>query len=119
MKDKKSIPPLLWVALIGMFVFACIHLVIGFSNPFQLIAFVINGILLAGLYSGKKWAFVITIGAALGVPLALVLRNLELSFIVLVMNSVVLIPLLMTIRHFFPKNNKSRTRTCVPGTEFL
>jgi len=104
MQTKKSIPAILWVAIISMGIFACLHLIVSFSKPVQLIAFVVNLILLGGLYFGKKWAYVVTIVASLIVPLLLLYQNTGLSFAILIINSLVLIPVLLTTRYFFPKN---------------
>lgn len=110
MQAKKSVPAILWVAIISMGIFACLHLIVGFSKPVQLIAFVVNLVLLFGLYSGKKWAYVITIIASLAAPFALLSQNTGLSFVILLMNSFVLIPVLLTTRYFFPENSGESAR---------
>ena len=104
MQAKKSIPAILWVAIISMGIFACLHLIVSFSKPVQLIAFVVNLILLFGLYFGKKWAYVATIIVSLLAPLALISLDEGSSLVILIINSLVLIPVLLTTRYFFPKN---------------
>ena len=104
MQAKKSIPVILWIAIISMGVFACLHLIVSFSKPVQFFAFLVNSILLFGLYSGKKWAFIVTIIASIVAPLALISQDLGISFVILILNSFVLIPLLLSTRYFFPKN---------------
>jgi len=103
MPAKKSIPTILWIAIISMGVFACLHLIVSFSKPVQLIAFIVNAVLLIGLYSGKKWAYVVTIIASLAAPLVLISQAIEISLVILILNSLVLIPVLISTRYFFPK----------------
>lgn len=104
MQARKSIPTILWIAIISMGVFACLHLIVSFSKPVQLIAFIVNSVLLVGLYLGKNWAYVVTIIASLAGPLALISQDIGISFVILILNSLVLIPILSTTRYFFPKN---------------
>jgi len=111
MQTKKSIPTILWVAIISMGAFACLHLIISFSKPIQLIAFIVNVVLLVGLYLGKKWAFVVTIIVSLASPLALISQDVGISFVVLILNSLVLIPILLTTRYFFPKSAPESVNT--------
>jgi len=111
MQIEKSIPTVLWVAIISMVFFACLHLVVSFSKPIQLIAFFANFALLIGLYLGKKWAYVVTIIASLIAPVALISQDTGLSFVLLVINSLVLIPVLLATRYFFPKSVKKSATT--------
>ncbi|MBN1348557.1 hypothetical protein JXJ21_04045 [candidate division KSB1 bacterium] len=104
MNTSKKIPAVLWIAIIGMCVFACLHLIVSFSKPVQIIAFIVNSILLIGIYMGKKWAYVVTIIAALFAPLVLLSQDSELSLVILTLNLIVLIPLLLSTRYFFPKS---------------
>ena len=96
---KKSIPGALWIAVISMGVFAIIHLVSGFSQPIQLIAFLFNLILLIGLYQGKKWAYIFTIIVSIFIPVIILLIDTRAAFYILILNSIVLIPLLFSINH--------------------
>ena len=103
MSLKNSLPRVLWFIIIVMAIFACIHLVVSFSKPIQLLAFTINIILLIGLYYRQKWAYIITIIASLIAPIAIYNQNNELSVIILLLNSIILLPLLIATRYFFPK----------------
>ena len=102
MQIKKSIPVALWIAIISMGVFVAAHLISSFSEPMQLITFLINIILLVGLYHGKRWAYIFTIIASLFIPLIILLKNTGAAFFVLVLNSIVLILLIISIKFFFP-----------------
>ena len=75
MQIKKSIPVALWIAIIGMGIFAVVHLISSFSQPMQMIAFLTNLILLIGLYNGKKWAYIFAIIASLFIPSIILLIN--------------------------------------------
>jgi len=99
---KKSIPVALWIAIIGMGIFAVVHLISSFSQPMQLIAFLTNLILLIGLYNGKKWAYIFTIIASIFIPLIVLLIDTGTAFFILILNSVVLIPLILSTKYFFP-----------------
>ena len=102
MKIKKSIPVTLWIAIVGMGIFAAVHLISSFSQPIQLIAFLINLILLVGLYNGMKWAYIFTIVVSIFIPLVILLIDINTAFYILILNSIVLIPLLFSSRFFYP-----------------
>lgn len=106
MKTQHSVPTTLWIAIIAMGLFAIIHLVISFSSPSQLIAFAANTILIFGLYNMKKWAYIFSIIVSLIAPLLLLSQTTGLALIILILNSIVIIPLLFSTRYFFPPLNK-------------
>ena len=98
---ENSIPKTLWVALIIMGIFTIVHFIIGFVNPMQFIAVIINLILLFGLYKGLKWAyFALIVAAILGALFAL--TDSYMSFyIVLGANLIVVVPVLICTKFFF------------------
>lgn len=107
METNKTLPTTLWIAIIAMGIFAIIHLIIGFSKSDQFIAFAINSILLTGLYFGKKWAYIFTVVFSILIPLPLVAikSDITTSIIILMLNSIVLIPLLLSTKYFYPSSN--------------
>lgn len=106
MQINKSIPFVLWIAILGISIFAIVHLISGFSEPIQFIAFLVNLILLIGLYNGKKWAYIFTFIFSLCIPLIILFIDTGAAFYILVLNSIVLIPLIFSTRFFYPMLNK-------------
>jgi uncharacterized membrane protein YqaE (UPF0057 family) len=106
MHVKKSLPVSLWITISGMGIFAIVHFISGLTHPIQFIAFSINILLIAGLYSTKKWAYVVTIVIALLIPFILVFNHSGMAFNIFLLNSVVLIPLLLSTKFFFSSSMK-------------
>ena len=66
----------------------------------------LSGVLLVGLYSGHKWAYVLTIffvavGTVLGFS-----KSVEHGFMVLILNCLILVPVLICTDYFFPKTKQ-------------
>jgi hypothetical protein len=103
MSQKSPLPGVLWIAIISLALFSIFHFIIGFSNPSQFFAFAINIVLIWGLLNLAKWAYFIAIFASIIGPLVLAYEDTIYFYIVLLLNSTVLIPVLICTRSFFSK----------------
>ncbi len=102
---KKQIPASLWVAIVALGIMALIHLglAIKTSAVVLFISVVLEATLIAGLVYGQKWAYILVlVFSVLGVT-ASVSKGIEQGFGVLVGNAIVVVPMVISTRFFFPK----------------
>lgn len=105
MKAQHSVPSILWIAIVAMGIFSIIHLMVSFSNSNHLFAFMVNVVLVLGLFYLKKWAYILTIISSLIAPVLLLFQTTGFALIILLLNSIVIIPLLLSTKYFFPNSN--------------
>lgn len=106
--DPRSIPPVLWIALISLalMVFGKVLLVFKLG-PIILIDAALSMVLLVGLYLGHKWAYVLTIAAVvLGTTLACS-KGIDRGLIMLIIDCLVLVPVLLSHDYFFARSELS------------
>ena len=101
---KKSIPGPLWVAIVscGLMILGKIAS-IGKIGPIILVDAALTALLLFGLIRGHKWAYVLTIvfvvlGTLLGFR-----KGAQTGMVILVFDCLVLIPVLICTKYFFPE----------------
>jgi len=102
---KRNIPPVLWIALasLGVMIVAKIVLV-GKVGPIILVDAALSAALLAGLYLGHKWAYILTmVFVVIGAVLAFLL-GVQHGITILVLDCLVLVPVLICTSYFFPKS---------------
>jgi hypothetical protein len=103
LNEERSIPGVLWIALVSLAVMTLFHLVLGLARPRLLLAALLDGALLWGLFRGFRWAYVLTVlfcglGAAVSIA-----RNLQGGLAVLLLNALVLVPVLLSTDYYFRK----------------
>lgn len=77
----------------------------------------IEALLFVGLVLGKKWAYIlIVVFSVLGVAACLA-NSLDEGLVVLVGNTVVVVPMVICTRFFFPKAKIQQTLTCAVMTD--
>jgi len=101
---SRNIPPVLWVGLVSLGLISAIQFVYGASIsslPLVIAAAVSVGLVI-GLYLGHKWAYVLIILFSVAGVLVTMARNPNLAVGVLLLNALVLVPVLISTRYFFP-----------------
>ncbi len=102
---KKQIPASLWIAIVALVIIALIHLGLSFktSSLVLLVSVVVEAILVAGLIYGQKWAYILVlVFSVLGVAASLS-KGAEQGLGVLLGNAIVVVPMVINTRFFFPK----------------
>jgi hypothetical protein len=104
---EKEIPGTLWIALISLSVMVVLKVLFVFKvGPAILIDAALSGALLVGLYLGQKWAYVLTIVfVAIGTVSGLS-KNIGNGLTILLLDCLVLVPVLVCTKFFFPKTNE-------------
>ena len=102
---NKQKPTSLWVAIVALGIIAVIHLGLAITTSGVLfISVVLEAILIVGLVYGQKWAYILVlVFSALGVAITLS-KGIEQGLGVLVVNTIVVVPLLLSTRFFFPES---------------
>lgn len=102
---EKKIPGPLWIALISLGLMVLGKVLVALtSGPVILVDAVLSGLLLAGLVFGHKWAYVLTfIFTAIGTVAGLS-QGAEAGIAILVLDCLVLVPVLISTRYFFPES---------------
>ncbi len=104
---ERKIPPVLWIGIAALAVMTLMHLLIGVQrgSSVLLVSAILDAVLLAGLLLGYKWAYVVVLvlGAGLLVlPFTTMGRNPEQMLLTLFLNGLVIVPVLIATRFFFP-----------------
>ncbi len=104
---ERKVPPVLWIGIAALGVMTLMQLLTGVqrSSNVLLVSAILDGVLLAGLLLGYKWAYVaaLVLGAAVLVLLVTTLgRDPWQALLMLFLNGLVLVPVLMATRFFFP-----------------
>ncbi len=103
-------PTSLWVAIVVLGIMAMIHLGLAIrTNGALFISVVLEAILIAGLVYAQKWAYILVlVFSALGVAVSLS-KGIGQGLGVLVGNAIVVVPLLLSTRFFFPDSQAGST----------
>lgn len=101
---ERKIRPALWISIAALGIMSLIQLVIGVQRGSEVlfVAVVLNLVLLAGLLYGRKWAYVATLVFAVSGLVVALGRNAEQAMAVLVGNGLVIVPMIISTRFFFP-----------------
>jgi len=103
-KTERQIPGVLWIALVSLGIMVLLKIVLVVrAGPVILLDAALSAALLVGLYIGHKLAFVLTIiFVAVGTILALCQGPAQ-ALVVLVLDCLVLVPVIMCTKFFFPQ----------------
>ena len=109
MPDPRSIPPILWIALVSLALMVFGKVLFAFKvGPIILIDAALSAVLLVGLYLGHTWAYVLTIvGVILGTILACS-KGIGNGLMILLIDCLVLVPVLLSRDYFFTKPEPSK-----------
>ena len=102
--NRPNIPPVLWVALVCLTLMFVGKIVAALTyGPAVLVDAALSAVLLWGLYHGHKWAYVLTyVFVAIGVAYT-GQKGLEATLLVLLLDSLVLVPVILSRGYFFHK----------------
>ena len=109
--EQRRMPRVLWVALVmlGLMFAQCVWL--GVANLRGHLAVYAGAliclVLLIGLPTGGKWAYMLAIVFAAGGSYYAFTKNLRAGILFLIAGCLVLVPVLLATRFFFPSQDKS------------
>ena len=104
---KKRIPNPLWVSIVALGLITLLHVVMAFKtgSVALFVSVAIEVALIVGLVLGHKWAYiVILVFAGLGVAVSIA-QDIRQGLAVLVANAVVVLPMVLCTKFFFPKRD--------------
>jgi hypothetical protein len=115
---ERKIPSTLWIGVAALGARMLIQLLVGVQGgeDFLFVAAILDAVFLAGLLLGRKWAYIGTLVFAVGGPLALLGRNPAQAITALLLNSLVVVPVILSTRFFFPASRDNLDAE-KPGTE--
>ncbi len=101
---ERKIPSALWISIAALGVMTLIQLLVGVQRGSEalLVGAILDAVFLAGLLLGHKWAYVGTLVFAIGGPLAVMGRNPQQATLALLLNCLVVVPMVLSTRFFFP-----------------
>ena len=109
MPDPGSIPPVLWIALISLALMVFGKVLFVFKvGPIILIDAALSAVLLAGLYLGHTWAYVLTIGGVILCAILACSKGIDHGLITFIIDCLVLVPVLLSRDYFFTKPKLSK-----------
>ena len=100
----RQAPPLLWVSIVAVGLISAILLGVGMRHGSvqSLSSAALNVVLMWGLARGHKWAYAVVLAfGLLGIAVAS-RHSAALAVAVAVGNGLVLVPMLLSTRYFFP-----------------
>ena len=104
---KRRIPNPLWVSITFLALMTIAKLGFVASAPLILIDIALSALLLFGLITGKRWAYILAIGfTVLGTVATLLTRGTQMGLAVLAFDGIVLIPVLLCTSYFFPETTE-------------
>ena len=105
----RKLPGALWISIASLGVITLIQLIIGVQkgSGIVLVAVVLNVALMAGLLLGHKWAYVAALVFAIVGLIVVLGKNAGHAMGVLIGNGLVIVPLVMSTRFFFPRQPMS------------
>lgn len=109
MRMERRIPPALWISIVVLALASVMQLAIALrgGRDWLFVAVIVNLVLLAGLAYGRKWAFVATVALAIGGCIMVAAEGAAHALHVLVINGLVAVPVLFSIRSFFPERMRN------------
>lgn len=105
---RQKMPGVLWVSIATLVVFAVMQLFIGAANKSHvvLLAAVLNIILAVGMMLARPWAYFATLCFAVIGLFAAVVTSPEQTAAVFVFNVLVIVPMLIATKYFFPEEEE-------------
>ncbi len=102
-QEKRNIPGVLWVAIIALAGISVIQLGVAIArpNPGLLLGVALQAAIVYGLYSGHRWAYVTLLVTGVLSIIVVSLRDARVGLATLVIDSIVLVPMLVSTRYFF------------------
>ena len=115
---ERKIPSTLWIGVAALGAMMLIQLLVGVQRGEDslFVAAILDAMFLAGLLLGRKWAYLGMLVCAVGGPLVLFGRNPEQAITALFLNSLVVVPVVLSTRFFFP-GPPDHPAAEKPGTE--
>ncbi len=108
---EKKIPGALWISIAVLGAAILMSFVIGVQTGSNtlLVGVFLNVALLVGLLLGHKWAYIATLIFGIGGPIVIVAmgKNAEHTVGILVGNSLIVVPVIISTRFFFPGQPKN------------
>jgi hypothetical protein len=101
---ERERPAALWFCLVVLAAISLVQLLYGvqYGRADTLVTVVLNAVFLTGLWFGHRWAYVMTLVLAWAGILATPIIDPRHTLMVLFCNGLVIVPLLMAARFFFP-----------------
>jgi hypothetical protein len=105
---ERKVPPALWISIAALGAMTLIQLLIGVQkgSGVLLVSVILNAVFLAGLLQGQKWAYVGMLVLGIGGPVAMLGRNAGQALIILLINGLVIVPMILSTRFFFPSRSE-------------
>jgi hypothetical protein len=110
MASARKMPSVLWVLIVAMGAISVVELVVGLRQASSqlLVSAVLNVVLIYGAARGHKWAYVLVLVFGLLGIIVAAGHSAGLAVGVLIGNGLVLVPLLISTRYFFPAAGRAR-----------
>ena len=109
MNGNRSVPTVLWIGLVSLAVMVVLQLAMGLmGRESLLLAAVLGGILLVGLYHGHRWAYVVTV--IIVFAKLLVGSSGTNPLVTLLIDCLVLVPVLMSSKYFWTRTSRDVTQ---------
>ncbi|MBN1344444.1 MAG: hypothetical protein JXQ73_17275 [Phycisphaerae bacterium] len=103
--NRGNVPGALWVAIVALSVMALMQVYVGIARgaPVVFVGAAIDAVLVVGLYLGQKWAYILAlVFITLGVVVTWAMKGLGPASAQLAFQCLVLVPVLVCTRYFFP-----------------
>ncbi len=102
---ERQIPSTLWIGVAALGAMTLIQLQVGVQKGSDtlLIAAILDAVLLAGLLLGRKWAYLVVLATAIPGSIVMFGRNPGQAVVNLLLNSLVVVPVILSTRFFFPR----------------
>ncbi|MEJ2704939.1 MAG: hypothetical protein P8Z79_21080 [Sedimentisphaerales bacterium] len=106
----RKVPSVLWIALVSLGLMVFMKLAyISKTGPVVLVDAALSAALLAGLYLGHKWAYILTIAfVSLGAIVGFT-KGFGQGITILLADCLVLVPVLLCTDYFFPKTDENHS----------
>jgi hypothetical protein len=102
---RRIMPGALWISLITLGLIEALQFVLMFRQPLLITSLVLNALLMWGIAAGARIAFIAACLFASAGAIRSLLHHLPTGMAVLLINAIVLAPMLMHWRYFFPSDS--------------
>ena len=100
---KRRIPGPLWIAIVSLGLMVIGKIIAAFVvTPLVLIDAGLSALLLLGIILGHRWAYIVTIVFVAYGTIVSFFNSIQAGLIVLVLDCLVLVPVLVCTRYYFP-----------------
>jgi len=108
MDTQRKVPGVLWISIVGLVAVSILQFIAAIREPAILVGVILNLVIAAGLYHGRRWAYVLLLVFAIAGVLVGFARHPTNGLVVLILDGIIVAPAIMSHGYFWEPGERRR-----------